>query len=38
MQSFSATFRLNKDEARQPENESWWKRVSAKLKRFTTRK
>jgi hypothetical protein len=38
MQSFSATFRLNKDEARQPENESWWKCVSAKLKRFVTRK
>ena len=38
MQSFSATFRLNKDEAGESENESWWKRVSAKLKRFTTRK
>jgi hypothetical protein len=38
MQSFSATFKLNKDEPGQPENESWWRRVSAKLKRFTTRK
>lgn len=38
IQSFSATFKLNKDETGQPENESWWKRVSAKLKRFTTRK
>lgn len=38
MQSFSATFKLNNDEAGQPEIESWWKRVSAKLKRFTRRK
>jgi hypothetical protein len=37
MQSFSATFKLNKDEDGPPENESWWKRVSAKLKRFTIR-
>jgi hypothetical protein len=34
MQSFSATFKLNRDEASQPENESWWKRVSSKVKRF----
>jgi hypothetical protein len=38
MQSFSATFKLNKDETAQPENESWRKRVSSKLKRFITRK
>lgn len=34
MQSFSATFKLNKDEASQPENELWWRRVFSKVKRF----